>query len=84
MVKAEFPIGKTQWAKWDAMQRDAFNSLRRQGKDFDTAVALANEMPEVFEELKPEAALPEKTETAKPVQPVPTPKKTTAPKRKAK
>jgi hypothetical protein len=79
-VKARFPVGKTQWAKWSTMQRNAFNTLREQGKDFDTAVALANEMPEVFEELKPEVTVPEKTETVKPVQAAKKP----APKKKAK
>jgi len=47
MVKALFPIGKTQWAKWSDTQRNAFNALREQGKDFNTAVALANKTPEV-------------------------------------
>jgi hypothetical protein len=79
-VKAQFPIGKTQWAKWGTMQRNAFNTLREQGKDFNTAVALANTMVDVFEEFKPKAALPEKTETAKPVPPVKKP----APQKKAK
>ena len=82
-VKAQFPIGKTQWAKWNDMQRNAFNTLREQGKDFNTAVALANTMVDVFEEFKPKAALPEepvKVEAVAPVQPVKKP----APKKKAK
>jgi hypothetical protein len=41
------------------MQRNAFNTLREQGKDFNTAVALANTMVDVFEEFKPEVPLPE-------------------------
>ena len=77
-VKAQFPIGKTQWAKWGTMQRNAFNTLREQGKDFNTAVALANTMVDVFEEFKPEVPLPEE-----PVKPVPAAKKP-APKKKAK
>ena len=52
-VKAQFPIGKTQWAKWNEMQRRAFNSLREQGRSFEDAVALANTMPDVFEEIEP-------------------------------
>lgn len=63
-VKALFPIGKTQWRKWTDMQRNAFNSLRSQGKDFNAAVALANEMPSVFEQL--EDAEPELTPVPKP------------------
>lgn len=53
-VKAQFPIGKTQWAKWNEMQRRAFNSLMGQGKSFSDAVALANAMPDVFEEFEVE------------------------------
>lgn len=52
-VKAQFPIGKTQWSKWNEMQRRAFNSLMGQGKSFSDAVALANAMPDVFEEFEP-------------------------------
>ena len=55
-VKALFPIGKTQWSKWSDDQRTAFNSLREQGKDFNTAVALANktqEQPEVKATVAP-------------------------------
>lgn len=53
MVKALFPIGKTQWAKWNDAQRRAFNALREQGKSHDDAVALANSMIDVFEEFEP-------------------------------
>ena len=52
-VKALYPIGKTQWAKWNEMQRRAFNALREQGKSHDDAVALANSMIDVFEEFEP-------------------------------
>lgn len=75
MVKALFPVGKTQWAKWNEMQRRAFNALREQGKSFDDAVALATSMTEVFEQFEP------KTET---VKTAPAPVKRAAPKKKAK
>jgi len=38
MVKALFPIGKTQWAKWNDEQRTAFNEVRAAGLPFDEAV----------------------------------------------
>lgn len=41
-VKAQFPIGKTQWAKWNDDQRKAFNMLRHQGKSLDASVAYIN------------------------------------------
>ena len=41
-VKALFPIGKTQWAKWNDDQRKAFNMLRQQGKSFDASVTYIN------------------------------------------
>lgn len=41
-VKALFPIGKTQWAKWNDDQRKAFNMLRHQGKSLDASVAYIN------------------------------------------
>jgi hypothetical protein len=69
MVKALFPIGKTQWAKWSDDQRTTFNSLREQGKDFNTAVALANKTQEQSE--------PEVKATVAPA-------KKAAPKKKAK
>lgn len=42
MVKALFPIGKTQWSKWNDDQRNAFNALRQQGKSFEAAVKYIN------------------------------------------
>lgn len=41
-VKAEFPIGKTQWAKWGLKAREAFNRSMRLGFTFETAVAEGN------------------------------------------
>ena len=41
-VKAEFPIGKTQWAKWGPKARHAFNHCMRLGFAFETAVAEGN------------------------------------------
>jgi len=44
MVKALFPIGKTQWAKWNDDQRTAFNEAREAGVPFADAVAASNQM----------------------------------------
>ena len=43
MVKALFPIGKTQWSKWSDDQRTAFNEARAEGIEYADAVAGANE-----------------------------------------
>ena len=43
-VKALFPIGKTQWAKWNDKQRTAFNEARAEGVSFPDAVAASNAM----------------------------------------
>jgi hypothetical protein len=43
MVKALFPIGKTQWSKWSDDQRTAFNEARAAGVEYGDAVAGANE-----------------------------------------
>ena len=42
MVKALFPIGKTQWSKWSDDQRTAFNETRAAGVPFADAVEYAN------------------------------------------
>lgn len=42
-VKALFPIGKTQWAKWNDEQRTAFNEAREAGVPFNDAVLAANQ-----------------------------------------
>lgn len=44
VVKALFPIGKTQWAKWNDEQRTAFNEAREAGVPFADAVAASNDM----------------------------------------
>ena len=44
MVNALFPIGKTQWAKWNDEQRTAFNEAREAGVPFADAVAASNAM----------------------------------------
>ena len=41
-VKAQFPIGKTQWIKWGPEAREAFNKCGRQGFKLATAVEEAN------------------------------------------
>lgn len=41
-VKAEFPIGKSQWRKWGNEAREAYNKMRRQGFSHETGVAEAN------------------------------------------
>ena len=43
-VKAQFPIGKTQWAKWNDEQRTAFNEAREAGVPFADAVEASNAM----------------------------------------
>lgn len=52
-VKALFPIGKTQWRKWNDDQREAFNTLMAQGRSLPDAVVLANSMVDVFEQFEP-------------------------------
>lgn len=42
-VKALFPIGKTQWAKWNNDQRTAFNEMRAAGVPFADAITGANQ-----------------------------------------
>jgi hypothetical protein len=42
VVKALFPIGKTQWSKWKDKQKIAFNEAREAGVPFADAVAAAN------------------------------------------
>lgn len=41
-VKALFPIGKTQWAKWSDDQRTAFNEARAAGVPYMDAIADAS------------------------------------------
>lgn len=43
MVKALFPIGKTQWLKWSDDQRTAFNEARAAGVPYNDAIAGANQ-----------------------------------------
>jgi hypothetical protein len=43
MVKALFPIGKTQWAKWSDDQRTAFNEARAAGVPYGDAILGANQ-----------------------------------------
>lgn len=43
MVKALFPIGKTQWLKWSDDQRTAFNEARAAGVPYGDAVVGANQ-----------------------------------------
>jgi hypothetical protein len=43
MVKALFPVGKTQWSKWSDDQRTAFNEARAEGVEYADAVAGANQ-----------------------------------------
>lgn len=42
-VKAQFPIGKTQWSKWNDDQRTAFNELCAAGVSIPEAIAGANQ-----------------------------------------
>jgi len=41
-VKALFPIGKTQWAKWSDDQRTAFNEARAAGVPYMDAITSTN------------------------------------------
>lgn len=80
VVKAEFPIGKTQWAKWNNSAREAFNRIMRLGFEFSTAVAEANAVNSKGEpapEPAPEPEVQEKTEE----KAAPTPKKPRAAKK---
>lgn len=43
-VKALFPIGKTQWSKWNDAQKTAFNEARAAGVSFADAVEASNQM----------------------------------------
>jgi hypothetical protein len=43
-VKALFPIGKTQWSKWNDKQKTAFNEARAAGVPFADAVEASNQM----------------------------------------
>jgi len=43
MVKALYPIGKTQWAKWNDTQRTAFNEAREAGVPYNDAIQAANQ-----------------------------------------
>ena len=42
-VKALYPIGKTQWAKWNDAQRTAFNEAREAGVPYNDAIQAANQ-----------------------------------------
>jgi len=44
MVKALFPIGKTQWAKWRPEQQIVFNETRAVGISFAEAVDYVNRL----------------------------------------
>jgi hypothetical protein len=52
-VKALFPIGKTQWAKWRPEQRIAFNETRAAGVPFADAVKYVNELVLVEVKIAP-------------------------------
>jgi len=43
VIKALFPIGKTQWLKWSDDQRTAFNEARAAGVPYGDAVVGANQ-----------------------------------------
>lgn len=76
-VKAEFPIGKTQWAKWGSEARKAYNHCIRVGYEFATAVAEGNavqakvragalqELADLGQEQDPEENVPQ-VETSAP------------------
>lgn len=66
-VKAEFPIGKTQWAKWGPEAREAFNKSGRLGFKLVTAVAEANAVQAKVRMQAPEEQVAP-VETEKPVK----------------
>ena len=53
MVKALFPIGKTQWSKWRPEQQIAFNETRAAGVPFADAVKYVNELELVEVNIAP-------------------------------
>jgi len=53
-VKALYPIGKTQWAKWCVEQRIAFNETRAAGVPFAEAVKYVNELELVEVNIAPQ------------------------------
>lgn len=53
MVKALFPIGKTQWSKWRPEQQIAFNETRAAGVPFADAVKYVNELKLVEVNIAP-------------------------------
>lgn len=53
-VKAQFPIGKTQWAKWCPEQKIAFNETRAAGVPFADAVKYVNELELVEVNIAPQ------------------------------
>ena len=53
MVKALFPIGKTQWSKWRPEQQIAFNETRAAGVSFADAVKYVNELELVEVNIAP-------------------------------
>jgi hypothetical protein len=53
MVKALFPIGKTQWAKWRPEQQIAFNETRAVGIPFADAVDYVNRLQLVKVNIAP-------------------------------
>lgn len=53
-VKALFPIGKTQWAKWRPEQKIAFNEARESGVPFADAVKYVNELELVEVNIAPQ------------------------------
>lgn len=42
-VQPLFPIGKTQWSKWDDDQRTAYNEARQAGVAYADAIQAANQ-----------------------------------------
>lgn len=53
-VKALFPIGKTQWAKWCPEQKIAFNETRASGVSFPDAVDYVNRLELIEVNIAPQ------------------------------
>ena len=63
-LKAEFRIGKTQWALWGNPARRAFNRSMRLGFTFETAMAEAHAVQAKQESIHGEVQVPEEAAEA--------------------
>jgi hypothetical protein len=91
-IPAVFPIGKTQWRKWNDAQRGEFNRLRADGVPHQEAIDRVNEIEWVkldnfFPEPAPSDAIQTQAgdvDVEPPLTPVPPLKKPRAPRKPSK